>query len=389
MLFNFSCSIAEQNITIFIHGTVQSLLFFINPAKNLGPFYYKDSYYLDALNYCRFNSWMIDDQPMHDLGLVEISKQQILAYRQGLLLNSENRSKGIYPIAEAYDTLNLLTNNVENDFYTFGWLGALNSFHRRKSGFEFYLSLCDLLQTKYKDQDVRVNIIAHSHGGNLALYLAEAEELYKLGLKVESLVMFGAPIQPETIKFITSDVFKNIINFYSDADVVQKIDIFSTHSWMSKRKFSDLMDLSKFKHDSKRIVDARILIENNSVLGHDCLGWLNKFTSKNETISFLEPFPLMSYTALLTKNIYLLEPGYLNLDINIIKTEEDLQVRLYNKLGLVKTDQYEESPFLILKNRISNYWKPYACSSNLGKLFIGIKSLIKVIFKEKNYCLAV
>ncbi len=86
-------------------------------------------------------------------------------------------------------------------------------------------------------------VIAHSHGGNVGLYLAHAENEFKKGLVIDKLILLGTPVQSETEKYVGAPCFKKIYNFYSRGDQVQKIDLISTHDDWSRRKFAPQKNL--------------------------------------------------------------------------------------------------------------------------------------------------
>lgn len=58
-------------------------------------------------------------------------------------------------------------------------------------------------------------------------------------LSIDEVVLWGMPVQPETEKFFAGgSFFKNVYHFYSEDDLVQRIDGFSTKQGYSNRRFT-------------------------------------------------------------------------------------------------------------------------------------------------------
>ncbi|HVW98850.1 MAG TPA: hypothetical protein VHA52_00185 [Candidatus Babeliaceae bacterium] len=104
-----------------------------------------------------------------------------------------------------------------NKFYLFGWSGALCFKERKAAALALYQAL--------KKLDGALTIIAHSHGGNVALYLAEiAQELGDTNFYIDCLILLGVPVQQATKNLIASPIFKKIYAFYSCGDWTQCAD---------------------------------------------------------------------------------------------------------------------------------------------------------------------
>ncbi|MCK4264738.1 hypothetical protein KAW80_00050 [Candidatus Babeliales bacterium] len=159
--------------------------------------------------------------------------------------------KGLHKVNETSKTIPSLFSNmykltceklsIKNNlsFYTFGWNGKLNDKSRIESAFKLYEELNNEITKikKTKNCKIEIIILAHSHGSNVALNLARAENGLKNNLLIDKLVLFGGPVQSETKNFINSKIFKHIYNIYSKGDIIQVADIFSTHDFFSKRSF--------------------------------------------------------------------------------------------------------------------------------------------------------
>lgn len=143
---------------------------------------------------------------------------------------------GYLYLAAAYSTVAKVINSPKlyTAYVGFGWSGKWDHDERTKAGLELYAKLCDM-RDSYRQRFSQVDIIlvTYSHGGNVALWLPEAEKLYKRRLRITSLVMFGTPFyatnkkkkpinEKEPIKgtasCVASPLFKTIISCYSDGD---------------------------------------------------------------------------------------------------------------------------------------------------------------------------
>src|SRR5690606_21498756 len=63
-------------------------------------------------------------------------------------------------------------------------------------------------------------IIAHSHGGNLALHMAKIRTAPS-PLTVKSLILLACPVQEKTMHLIDTPMFQRIYSLYSSFDLVQ------------------------------------------------------------------------------------------------------------------------------------------------------------------------
>jgi pimeloyl-ACP methyl ester carboxylesterase len=101
--------------------------------------------------------------------------------------------------------------------YLFGWSGKLSFAMRHKSAEELYESL-----KKIKGP---ITLIAHSHGGNVALNLElVARERGDSTFFIDRLILLGVPVQDATRNFVLSPIFKKVYVFYSAGDWTQIMD---------------------------------------------------------------------------------------------------------------------------------------------------------------------
>ena len=127
------------NATIFIHGTMFAL---VSPLANLGPI---------------------------PEGLIPFSSCTNGYKRVGMALIASNPKQF-----------------TQQNFFYFGWNGELDFTERKQAAYLLYDTISEHTEP--------LTIIAHSHGCNVALYLAQiAEEKKNTTLKIDSLILFSCP----------------------------------------------------------------------------------------------------------------------------------------------------------------------------------------------------
>ncbi len=120
---------------------------------------------------------------------------------------------------------------VEN-FYKYYWSGELTLAARKKAAEELFNLL--------KNHKGSCTLIAHSHGCNVSLHLAEyAHQKDPLGndsrfleplFTIDRLILLAPPVQETTAHLIHSPIFKRVYSCYSAADLVQVADPQGLHN---------------------------------------------------------------------------------------------------------------------------------------------------------------
>lgn len=145
-----------------------------------------------------------------------------------------------------------------DSFYYYCWPGDLQFSERRKATEKLYDALC-----KHPGP---VTLLAHSHGCNVALYLAELAELdEERKLAIDKLILLACPVQLATAHLVKSPIFKRIYSFYSSADLGQIIDpqgLYRETKKVSKDK-TPLFSKRLFD-DCPNLIQARILVGRQS-----------------------------------------------------------------------------------------------------------------------------
>ncbi|HEX4068723.1 MAG TPA: hypothetical protein VHX42_01370 [Candidatus Babeliales bacterium] len=106
-------------------------------------------------------------------------------------------------------------------FYVFGWSGKLRQQEREKAAVVLHqeiIALRDEYEKKY-GQSPTIRIIAHSHGGNVALSMAKIKDAHHPLIK--SLILLACPVQERTKHLICTPMFNHVYSLYSSFDVVQ------------------------------------------------------------------------------------------------------------------------------------------------------------------------
>lgn len=412
----------KDNITIFTHGSFGSFIGLMNLFQVM-----KDNVsgtiYKKTINRMRKDPKFYSSQPIMQKGLIKIQPSYDLS------VTSSERFAA-YPILKAYEELNnqIYPTENKNHYYTFGWSGLISQKRRRKEAIRFYNSLCEELDNSFNQPKLR--ILAHSHGGNLALNLAavnkvinnlnnlelllesaktedEKEALFlmykeiislpsksdakknigqkkldyipeKKDLKIDELLIFGCPIQVETEAFVLSDFFKKIYHIYSDDDIIQSMDGFSTKKDSKQRiKITKNIGSTKILNDP-RLIQLKIMIDrgmeknitngnkittlSQSMTGTSKSFWKKLFSAekrkdpshkgmwfvswdklKNNISHPLESIPSVIFTPLLLNAIETVANHSNDLDINIKLTEKKLKAYLFDHKTKNKVLQHKVS----------------------------------------------
>lgn len=162
--------------------------------------------------------------------------------------------------------------------YLFGWSGDLSFKARKYAAQELYKALNNLKGP--------ITLIAHSHGCNVALNLAQVvDEARNPDFKIDKLILLACPVQEATAAYIKSGIFKKVFSLYSIADMIQVADPQAlypeTRSLMKKQDNVPFFSQRTFM-PSHNLIQARIFIDRHSP-GHHCF-ISKKFISKLPSI---------------------------------------------------------------------------------------------------------
>ncbi len=144
-------------------------------------------------------------------------------------------------------------------FYYFGWSGKLDFLERKRAAKKLYNTI--------RRHDGPITLIAHSHGCNVALYLAHLAELKKdTNFHIDSLILLAPPVQNATIDYASSPVFKQIFSLYSTADFIQVADPQGIYPESKKVRNDQKLPLFSGRTfpQAPSLVQARILLDNHN-----------------------------------------------------------------------------------------------------------------------------
>lgn len=285
------------NITVFIHGSLFTQLWPLDVKNILSGILPGSSPYVEIVRRARKNPLLWQDQALLQEGWCQIPPDAIERFVQDSFLPSD-QEKAAYLIVPSYHMLETeIGGDTDHCYFLFGHLGLLSHQYRNQVAQEkLYSHLCAIVDHYARIYwNVKLTIVAHSHGGNIVLNLVEAEHKHRRGLVIDNLVMWGTPIQFETVSYAYAPLFRRVVNCYSDGDWVQGIDTVSTKQRTCFKKLYDerLQACRPTKSDSA-VYDVRWLMgENAKKIGHGNM-WL---LGREEKVSYvLDPLPIMVLT---------------------------------------------------------------------------------------------
>ncbi|MBA3752143.1 hypothetical protein H0X06_05140 [Candidatus Dependentiae bacterium] len=125
-------------------------------------------------------------------------------------------------------------------FYLFGWSGELSSKKRRKASKKLAHALLSLkAQYETKGISISLRLITHSHGGNVALHLAEFFT-DTLPFTIDELILLACPVQRKTESYINHPLFCSILSLHSHLDIAQRIDPQGISNFLESVQFKGL-----------------------------------------------------------------------------------------------------------------------------------------------------
>jgi len=136
-----------------------------------------------------------------------------------------NKKNNLLTIAQTLSVADSLHFPFEN-MYIFGWSGKLSAEVRLAAARKLYHALILLVEQYIEKYSIapRIRLITHSHGGNIALYLAKVQKHMPIKLEIEELVLLACPVQIQTMKYVSNNMFKKMYSFYSRLDLLQILD---------------------------------------------------------------------------------------------------------------------------------------------------------------------
>ncbi len=373
-----------EGLTVFIHGTVGSSINFCNPFDCLTKSTTLDSP-CSPTKTSSLSTRIVDGYRNHP----NMSYDQLLD-SEGLVLwdtGEKNEKKAASYVIPAYKKIAKITQTRAQHevFALFGWSGLLTQQARKDAGYALYNELIEYQKQQMLNgrEQARIQIIAHSHGGNVALWLADAEKNMKKGLQIESLVMLGTPVQIETSPYIANPMFSSIYLCYSLADGVQCADYISTQCHKSFARMQDLVDLDQIQRANPHLKRHDVLLsinQKNDTITHINMWLCGRSTELCPAFGSL-PWVITTPLLLATKNAAVNLPSQLQCSMDIqqgtvsyslyhrpysrqlqtpITWDQASQVYIYPKKS---KKLYQAISYWA--NRMDEEWRPFDSSRNL------------------------
>jgi len=159
------------------------------------------------------------------------------------------------------------------EFYIFGWSGRLQNQQRKDAAEKLYEEIIKLYkeyQSKYGCTPT-IRIIAHSHGGNVVLNMAQLKNA-TAQLPIKSLILLACPVQEETMHLISTAMFERVYSLYSSFDMIQilapqfkRIRIINSSNAQRKRCYKILPFSARLFPHYGHLTQVKIKINNYPV----------------------------------------------------------------------------------------------------------------------------
>ena len=216
-------------VNVFIHGIIKPVVT-IGDIIKIADQRLKKSRYKFVTKYIRKHNVLHRAQAMQEIGLRQID------------MKPNPNNNGSRALVATYKHLKqaIGQDHAKELYYTFGWSGLLSYSSRQKAAYFLHHKLVRLMdQLKNKGLNPKLRIIAFSHGGNVALQLANIEPWNEKQIKlpVDQLITLGTPVHKENDVLVRHPMFKKIYHFYSNSDMAQKVDFLSTQYISSHRRY--------------------------------------------------------------------------------------------------------------------------------------------------------
>lgn len=248
----------RQRLTVFVHGTTRPFLSISDIFKVLNGTTH-NSLYKNIVHALRTDPYFYQSQPIQQPGFHKIQQQDLGVGKAANLVGH------IYDLQ--YQRLE--PGSPQGLYYTFGWSGLLSVETRRTAAEQLYDALQNCIATMPTKPIVQV--IGYSHGGNVALYLAEVEKCKQQQLFIDDLILIGTPVQNDTDYLVNSEIFGHTYNIYSTGDLVQTVDFLSSsrHS-LGRHAFKDRADF--YVPDNLTQIRVRVIAQGKKYYGQKTCG---------------------------------------------------------------------------------------------------------------------
>jgi len=289
-------SLSPIEVTVFVHGTVGTEFNMFSPLHCLSDTASETTLSTRLSRKFRSHPYLQHDQLISQEGMIEIPYDRIQRYRNEKTQDIDTRNAW-YHILATYDDIahRVGVASGKQHYVLFGWTGLLSNRARKRAGYDLYQQLRSLrrrIRNAYGCEP-RMRVVTHSHGGNVALWAAQAAAEDEAAMQIDMLFMMATPIQPETIEFIRLPFYKTIISSYSRGDSIQGSDFLSTSHHQSYQRMADLGDLNAAVRESGGVrADMQYVINlQHHVVTHANMWLMGK---SNPILTCMQPLPLVA-----------------------------------------------------------------------------------------------
>lgn len=301
-------------ITVFIHGSLYPDDTFLETISlsDLNTIVFDtiddESEYMKSLKRVRTNTAMYEDQIMLAEGLHKI-EETAFSHLCDKVNGDVHRNTGgchhcgscghahtankqpmygaYYAVAGYHSLMKHFFTKDDASYYTFGHLGVLSHRYRANTAQTLYHGLLKIVQeARCAYEKVTIVLVAHSHGGSIALNMARAEDEHKKGLIVDDLILLGTPLHCETAPYAYHSMFKRVLNCYSLGDTIQGSDVLTTISRKCYKTFA-AFDAAAFSKGT--VYDVQLTLNDDSNSITHCNMWYMQRDGKKAC--HLEPLP--------------------------------------------------------------------------------------------------
>ena len=222
-------------VNVFVHGIVRPVAT-IGDMVSISHQNVNKTRYKQITRYVRKNSFTHRTQASQGIGLIPIELKSNY--------DDHNGARAMVATFKKLDQhANLLYGaNINNKelYYTYGWSGLLCYNSRQKASLFLHQKLIRLVnELKAKNLNPKLRILAFSHGGNVAVQMANFDpwSSLKSKLSIDELITLGMPVHRENDVLIRHPMFKKVYHFYSVGDIPQTLDFVSTEYAASHRRY--------------------------------------------------------------------------------------------------------------------------------------------------------
>ena len=259
-------------------------------------------------------------------------------------------------------------------YYAFGWSGGLSESWRNIESEMLYASLCkmhDELRAQYPGKKIKLELYAHSHGGQLIAHLAVVHKKVKHPhLHVDLAVLCATPIyRAKVLPMVSSSLFSMVLNMHSHGDKVQTLDFVSTPGHHCVRACEDLqIPLARGNCPGPIIADVCLAVHGSAkVFSHSNFfsfstyrlpSYLRKRKHIRNALNLFAPMPILVLYPTIAHRLEkaLTKPGYHNVVVNMEhEKNKNLSINSYKYVSRNKVTKLHATDYYAIKELNENF----------------------------------